>query len=124
MVCGKTLFQETSDETHRLTAILNSGKGVFHMMAKEISRDEAQTREQIKNQKQEKKAKREPSASKRIRIRLIPIWLRVLLVIVFTAVSLAAGVMVGYGVIGDGNPKDALKKSTWTHIVDIVTEKK
>jgi len=38
--------------------------------------------------------------------------------------SLIGGLMVGYGVIGDGNPKDVLKKETWTHIVDLVVEKK
>ncbi|MEW9500819.1 DNA-directed RNA polymerase subunit beta [Jeotgalibacillus marinus] len=28
--------------------------------------------------------------------------------------------MVGYGVIGDGDPQDVLKKETWTHILDLV----
>lgn len=57
---------------------------------------------------------------RKIRIRLIPIWLRIIIVVIALVASLLAGVVVGYGVIGDGNPMDALKKSTWTHIIDLV----
>lgn len=56
------------------------------------------------------------------RVRLIPIWLRIILVIVFMEIALMLGLMVGYGVIGDGNPIDALKSSTWTNIIDIIVE--
>lgn len=28
--------------------------------------------------------------------------------------------MIGYGVLGDGRPLDALKPSTWQHIIDLV----
>lgn len=94
------------------------------MMAKQISQEEIQTREANKKQKRKVKAKDKAETSRWIRIRLIPIWLRVLLVIALTAASLVAGLMVGYGVIGDGNPKDALSKSTWTHIIDLVIDKK
>jgi len=30
--------------------------------------------------------------------------------------------MIGYGVIGDGKPTDVFKKSTWTHILEIVND--
>jgi hypothetical protein len=62
-------------------------------------------------------------ATKRIRIRLIPIWLRIVLLVVFTGVFLVAGAAVGYGVLGDGKPGDVLKGSTWTHIIDLVEKK-
>jgi hypothetical protein len=39
-------------------------------------------------------------------------------------ISLLAGIVVGYSVIGDGNPQDALKKSTWTHIIDFVNKER
>lgn len=52
--------------------------------------------------------------------RRFPIPLRVLVITAALAVSLALGLVVGFGVIGDGEPKDALKKETWQHIVDIV----
>lgn len=58
--------------------------------------------------------------AKRVRVRLFPIWLRVIVVGILLAASLAGGLMVGYGIIGEGNPSDALEKSTWQHIYDIV----
>ncbi len=65
---------------------------------------------------QRKKRKKKP------RIRMIPIWLRLIIVAVLMALSLASGAMVGYGVIGDGEPMDALKIETWKHIYDIIFE--
>ena len=56
----------------------------------------------------------------RLRRRLIPIWLRLLLVLCFIAMSALAGAMVGYGVLGDGNPFEALKPTTWQHIIDLI----
>ncbi|WP_413305373.1 DNA-directed RNA polymerase subunit beta [Bacillus sp. 1P10SD] len=64
-----------------------------------------------------------PHVHKRIRIRLIPIWLRLLLLVVFTFVSLMAGTAVGYGVLGGGKVADVFKGSTWTHIQDLVDKK-
>ncbi|MED3623894.1 DNA-directed RNA polymerase subunit beta [Neobacillus thermocopriae] len=58
----------------------------------------------------------------RIRIRLLPIWLRLVLLVVFTVISLMAGAAVGYGVIGDGKVTDVFKTSTWTHIIDLVNK--
>jgi flagellar basal body-associated protein FliL len=80
--------------------------------------DFRKTRDEQKNTEKEPKKKREP----KIRIRLIPIWVRLLLVVVLFAASIIIGVVVGYGVIGDGKPSDALKKETWQHIVDIVNK--
>ncbi|MCM3714320.1 DNA-directed RNA polymerase subunit beta [Halalkalibacter oceani] len=57
---------------------------------------------------------------RRPRLRLIPIWLRILLSIVLIGGSLLLGLIVGYGVIGDGDPADALKPETWYHILDII----
>lgn len=63
-----------------------------------------------------KKRKKKP------RIRLIPIWLRLIIIPILMAVFALLGAMLGYGVIGEGNPKDALKVETWTHIYDIIFE--
>ena len=62
------------------------------------------------------------SQKKRIRIRILPIWLRLLLVIVLIAGCAAGGAMVGYGVIGGGQPTDVFEVSTWTHIIDLVNK--
>ncbi|MET0786639.1 MAG: DNA-directed RNA polymerase subunit beta [Paenisporosarcina sp.] len=58
-----------------------------------------------------------------VQIRLFPIWLRILLIIALMIGAIAAGVIIGYGYIGDGEPKDALKWETWQHILDIVKGK-
>ncbi|WP_026691562.1 DNA-directed RNA polymerase subunit beta [Alteribacter aurantiacus] len=85
------------------------------------------TREEIRKQKheaeeQEKARKQEEKYSKKKpgRIRLIPIWLRIILVVLFLFISLVAGAMIGYGVVGDGNPVDVFERDTWYHIVDII----
>ncbi|OIU67717.1 DNA-directed RNA polymerase subunit beta [Rossellomorea aquimaris] len=83
---------------------------------------EAKTRETI-NAEKKVKQKEEAKPQRWVRVRMIPIWLRILLVIVLLAASLALGAMVGYGVIGDGNPADVFKKETWQHIIDIVKHK-
>ncbi|WP_010677149.1 DNA-directed RNA polymerase subunit beta [Bacillus timonensis] len=83
------------------------------------SREEfRKTREDEKNTEKEPKAKRE----RKLRIRLIPIWVRLLLVVVLFAASVIIGVVVGYGVIGNGDPSDALKKETWQHIMDLINK--
>lgn len=55
-----------------------------------------------------------------VQIRLLPIWLRILIVLILICLAAIIGVMVGYGVIGDGKASDALKADTWRHIFDIV----
>ncbi|CDQ38328.1 MULTISPECIES: DNA-directed RNA polymerase subunit beta [Virgibacillus] len=54
------------------------------------------------------------------RLRVFPIWLRIIVVLLLCLIALVIGLMIGYGVIGDGAPVDALKKETWQHIIDIV----
>ncbi|KKK39020.1 hydroxymyristoyl-ACP dehydratase [Mesobacillus campisalis] len=89
-------------------------------MALNSKQQESATREQVKTAK-----KQQPKVEKRqrIRVRLIPIWLRVILVIVLLALSIIAGAAFGYGVMGNGNPKEIFEKSTWTHILDLVEKR-
>lgn len=58
-----------------------------------------------------------------VQIRMIPIWLRVILVVVLFAGAIALGLIIGYGYVGDGNPSDALKVETWVHIINIMSGK-
>ncbi|CAM3134401.1 DNA-directed RNA polymerase subunit beta [Filibacter tadaridae] len=58
-----------------------------------------------------------------VQIRLLPIWLRVVLVLLLLAATVTLGLTIGYGTIGDGNSADVLKKETWTHIIDIISGK-
>lgn len=79
-------------------------------------------RQQRRLEKEQEKANEQATttgATKWVQIRMFPIWLRILLVILFFAGAAMAGLMVGYGVLGDGEPKDALKWDTYQHIIDI-----
>ena len=86
------------------------------MVAKTLQEKEEQTiGKKDKNSRTEKVKKQ-----KKQRIRVFPIWLRIIVVLILFALCLILGVIVGYGVIGDGNPTDALDLQTWQHILDIV----
>lgn len=64
-------------------------------------------------------ATQQTKQTKWVQIRMFPIWLRILIVAALLTGAVAAGLMVGYGVIGEGEPKDALKWETYQHIFDI-----
>ncbi|MBM6616713.1 DNA-directed RNA polymerase subunit beta [Bacillus suaedaesalsae] len=92
-------------------------------MMTNVDKSEMKTREELKQNKKEKKEQREEVRDVKIRIRLFPIWLRLIIIVLAVAVSLFAGVAIGYGVIGSGEVKDAFKESTWTHVIDLVKKK-
>ncbi|MED4206836.1 DNA-directed RNA polymerase subunit beta [Neobacillus mesonae] len=97
-----------------------------------LNQEQVNTREEYKKtksqsvQKKDQKEKTEAAekVTKRIRIRLIPIWLRLILLVVFMVVGLIGGTVVGYGVLGGGKVADVFKQSTWTHILDLVDKEK
>lgn len=70
--------------------------------------------------KKERKQDNQEVKQKKIRIRLIPIWLRIILFVILIVVAVGAGAMVGYSVMGDGKPSEIFEKETWTHIIDLV----
>jgi DNA-directed RNA polymerase subunit beta len=83
------------------------------------------SREAFKLQKKEQKAEIKHTENEdKIRIRLIPIWLRVIIIIALIFVSMTLGAAIGYGVLGDGKVSDVFKPSTWTHLIDLVQVEK
>ncbi|KAA0955634.1 DNA-directed RNA polymerase subunit beta [Sporosarcina sp. ANT_H38] len=58
-----------------------------------------------------------------VQIRILPIWLRVVLVLLLLTGAAMFGALVGYSSIGDGESGDVFKKETWTHILDIINGK-
>lgn len=82
---------------------------------KESTQENGGTRKERREQKKQQKR-----GKHRYRIRLIPIWLRLLIVLVLLAASLTAGTMVGYGVVGKGDPMDVFNKKTWMHVYNVV----
>ncbi|MBM7551736.1 DNA-directed RNA polymerase subunit beta [Thalassobacillus pellis] len=71
-----------------------------------------------KEPKADRKDKQSRKERKPVR-RILPIWLRVIIVLVLCVVALLVGLIVGYGVIGNGEPLDVLDISTWERIWNI-----
>ncbi|SMQ85166.1 DNA-directed RNA polymerase subunit beta [Bacillus sp. OV166] len=71
-----------------------------------------------------KNAETEPVSYQLIRIRLIPIWLRLVLLVVMAIFCVTAGAVVGYGLLGGGKVAEVFQESTWTHIIDLVQKGK
>lgn len=68
--------------------------------------------------------KKEQEATKKLRVRVFPVWLRLIVILVLCVIALVGGAMMGYGIIGKGNPLDIFDIKTWTHIRDIIYLKK
>lgn len=62
----------------------------------------------------------EPKEVRWVQIRLIPIWLRIVIILILVIVAAVVGSMVGYSVIGEGKAMDVFKPATWQHIFDII----
>jgi len=48
--------------------------------------------------------------------RKLTIWL----LIIFSIISLIIGMMIGYGVVGEGNALDIFRIDTWSHLFKLV----
>ncbi|SEO24140.1 DNA-directed RNA polymerase subunit beta [Amphibacillus marinus] len=73
-------------------------------------------------QKEQRKEKRAAKAERKTPIRRIfPIWLRVIVVFMLAILALILGLIVGYSVLGDGEPLDVLRFEFWQHILDIIS---
>ena len=91
------------------------------MSEKELLQEKV-TRESVKAEKKAKQ-KDETRPSRWVRVRMLPIWLRILLFILLLAGSLVLGAIIGFAGIGNGNAADVFKAETWQHIIDIVVKK-
>jgi ABC-type Fe3+ transport system permease subunit len=91
------------------------------MSEKELLQEKV-TRESVKTEKKAKQ-KGETKPSRWVRVRMLPIWLRILLFILLLAGSLVLGAVIGFAGIGNGNAADVFKAETWQHIIDIVVKK-
>lgn len=72
--------------------------------------------------RQQFKEEQETKRQKKIKVRLLPIWLRLIIIACLIVFMVIIGALIGYSVIGGGHPLDVFKISTWTHIVDIVNQ--
>lgn len=79
--------------------------------------------EEITSRKGAKRQKKQ--LKKQARVRIFPIWLRLIVIVILCFVGLSAGAMIGYGVIGKGgSPFDVFHKDVWLHIYNLVYQKK
>jgi hypothetical protein len=96
-------------------------------MTKEVKDEQQQVNNPASSKRKQHKAEKAEAKEKKktwwVQIRLFPIWLRIILVSALIVGAVAAGLIIGYGYIGDGEPKDALKWETWQHILDILNGK-
>ncbi len=58
----------------------------------------------------------------RNRNRLARLFLRLSAISILLFAAMIAGTVVGFSVVGDGQPSDVFKKSTWQHIINFVKE--
>lgn len=63
------------------------------------------------------------STVKWVRVRMFPIWLRLLILLALIVIAAILGAIIGFSVIGDGSPGDVFQKETWKHIFDIMNGK-
>ncbi|EDP69362.1 hypothetical protein CAT7_01707 [Carnobacterium sp. AT7] len=58
----------------------------------------------------------------KIGLQIATFILKILLVIVLIALAFIIGAMIGYGVLGDGDPFAVFEKETWVHIFSYFTK--
>jgi len=100
------------------------------LIAEPLRRDEieAALSERVQDSVEEEETEEEQSQIRKNRkkkpkgrIRLIPIWVRLVFIIAALLGSLILGAMIGYGIVGEGgNPFDVLNEETWYHIYDMI----
>lgn len=77
-----------------------------------------------KEEDKKKKEVKQPQTTKEILLaRLLATGIKVIVFLVVILFVAIVGLMIGYGVIGDGNPVDALNWATWQHMLDIINGK-
>ena len=106
----KELKASTSEKTSNRRFRFRIRKGAEEKPAKETRQNESS--EEIQEE--------QIPPSGRVRIRLIPIWLRIIIVIILLALAIVLGAMFGYAGLGEGEASDVFKKETWQHIFDLM----
>ncbi|WP_148305211.1 DNA-directed RNA polymerase subunit beta [Shouchella lehensis] len=113
------LHEESEENTVESEKEVTDEKSVG---AAPVHNQESMTREERKRKQQEEEnASREDEPVKRGRIRLIPIWVRIILVTVLAGAALIMGLVIGFSVIGgEDNTWEVLKPELWYNIIDTI----
>ncbi|MFB4213534.1 DNA-directed RNA polymerase subunit beta [Shouchella sp. JSM 1781072] len=90
-----------------------------HESEEATASEEKMTREERKRRQEEEHGNHEPY--KRERIRLVPIWLRIIIVTVLAGAALVLGLIIGFSVIGgQDNTWEVLTPDLWYNIIDTI----
>lgn len=90
--------------------VKNTGQGIDHSKLKEQHKKEPI----VKDEQKEPVSKWKPLPSE----RKFPLWLRSIIFFSLVIISLAAGLMVGYSVVGEGeSATNIFHKEVWEHIL-------
>ncbi len=108
------MIQKNTEAKNERSSLREAFKASKNKLTRKKSKNEESSPSSREEHKQQK------VRSDRLRERLVPIWLRLIIIILLFGLCLAGGLAVGYGVVGDGDMMDVFKKDTWQHIVDIV----
>lgn len=95
-------------------------------MTKELDRRVVEQPPTAKKTRHSLKEIPEPNTDQPVRwvqLRLLPIWLRIILVLLLFLLAAVVGLNVGYSIIGDGASSEVFKWDTWQHILDIMSGK-
>lgn len=100
----------------------NSAEVKSRMQKRELKKQYKTTLMENVDNKKDKRTVKDGSANenKRIRVRLFPIWMRIVIIAVLFFLLVIIGAVIGYSVIGEGSFTEVFRKSTWTNIFDLV----
>ncbi|MFZ4451801.1 DNA-directed RNA polymerase subunit beta [Salibacterium aidingense] len=87
----------------------------------ETSQTQSRQAKTQENDKQEQEASSDTrTRQKKERLRLVPIWARLLIVLAVLAVSLLGGLITGYALVGEGDSFQILKWETWEQFFEFI----
>ncbi|MGY4688438.1 DNA-directed RNA polymerase subunit beta [Salibacterium sp. K-3] len=79
---------------------------------------------QERRQEKKNEENNEHSASKkgrkRERVRMVPIWARLVIVLAVLILSLIGGLLTGYALVGDGNGLEVLRWGNWERLIEFI----
>lgn len=83
--------------------------------------EDKETKNSRDAKRKEREKEREKKKRRKGRIRLIPVWVKVIVFAALLTGSLIAGAMFGYGFVGEGQePRDVLDREFWYRIYDFI----
>ena len=89
-----------------------------HLYATETIPEIPVVKEVVTEEENEQTSKKKKS----LRFRLIPIWLRLIIIMALVTVAGLTGIYVGFVILGAGDSDEVFKIDTWRHILDLVNK--